>query len=332
LGEGDSKPIRPGETHGVPEGRYIGIIILNVSPFEGANLSFFVTKWWESFEDKPVGVSEIYKLVMESEIQIDLGNGKSERCQKTSLGKILSSLRDRQIGGYRVVNAGNKNGAKLWKLIGQEVTAEVVNEHHEHREDVQSHVHSSKLLEGHDKMNINEHTEHFGGEEKNNQDVYSNISDIIQYDCDLSNKNENVIAKYVQDVQDVQDVHFDVKEQHLILPEHPDVQSRCSVDVHCESLSQSDEISSQSSITETYELILTDPFFPLQNTVPEDDLTPFICRGGCKHYDGIKDARDGIFKEFCCYERSCLIKGSRSCYYFEGKNPVYDDDDGILRF
>jgi hypothetical protein len=50
-------------------------------------------------------------------------------------------LRDPQIGGYRVVNAGNKNGAKLWKLIGQEVTAEVVNEHHEHRGDVQSDVH-----------------------------------------------------------------------------------------------------------------------------------------------------------------------------------------------
>jgi hypothetical protein len=85
-------------------------------------------------------------------------------------------------------------------------------------------------LEGHDKTNINEHTEHILAEGKNDQDVYSNISDIIQYDCDLPNINENVIAKYVQDVQDV---HFNVEEQHLILPEHPDVQSRCSVDVHC---------------------------------------------------------------------------------------------------
>ena len=102
------------------------------SDSEGAELRFFVSKWWESFEGKPVGVSEIYKLVIEADIQMDLGNGKSERSQKTSLGKILSSLRDRQIGGYRVVNAGNKNGAKLWKLIGQEVT-EILNEHHEHR-------------------------------------------------------------------------------------------------------------------------------------------------------------------------------------------------------
>ena len=112
-----------------------------------------------------MGVSEIYKLVMEADLQIDLGHGKSERSQKTSLGKILSSLRDRQIGGYRVVFGGSKNGAKLWKLIGQEVT-EILNEHHEHI-----------LAEG-----------------KNDQDVYSNISDIIQYNCDLSNINENIIA------------------------------------------------------------------------------------------------------------------------------------------
>ena len=268
------------------------------------------------------------KLVMEADIQIDLGTGKGERSQKTSLGKILSSLRDRQIGGYRVVNAGNKNGAKLWKLIGQEVTAEVVNEHHEHREDVQSHVHSSKLLEGHDKMNINEHTEHILAEEINNQDVYSNISDIIQYTCDIPQTNDIVMAKYVQDVHDV---HFDVKEQQLTLPEHLDLQSRCSVDVHCESQTQ-DEFFSQSSITEAYDLILTDSFFPLQDTVPKNNLTPFICREGCKHYDGVTDAMDGIFKEFCCYGRSCLIKGSRSCDHFEDKNIVYDDEDGILRF
>jgi len=41
---------------------------------------------------------------------------------------------------------------------------------------------------------------------------------------------------------------------------------------------------------------------------------------------------DGIFKEFCCYGRSYLIEGSRSCKHFEDKNPVYDDEDGILRF
>jgi hypothetical protein len=302
------------------------------SDFEGANLRSFVTAWWENFEGRSVGVSEIYKLIMESDLQIEIGNGKSERSQKTSLGKILSSLRDRHIGGYRVVNAGNKNGAQLWKLIGQEVTVEVVNEHPEHRGDVQTHVQASKLLKGHDKMNINEHTEHFLAEEIIHQDIVSNISGIIQYSCDMSKKNDIVLTK---NVQDVQDVHLIVKEQPLIVPEHhtehPDFQT-CSDDVHCESLTQPCDISSKLPVPKAFDLLLTDDFAQPKTSAPESKLTPFICRRGCKHYDSVTDATDGIFKEYCCYGRSYLIKESSSCNHFEDKNPVCDDDDGILRF
>ena len=49
-------------------------------------------------------------------------------------------------------------------------------------------------------------------------------------------------------------------------------------------------------------------------------------------FAGVTDARDGIFKEFCCYGRSYLIKETRPCDHFEDKNPVYDEDAGILRF
>jgi hypothetical protein len=59
---------------------------------------------------------------------------------------------------------------------------------------------------------------------------------------------------------------------------------------------------------------------------------PSICGEGCKHYDGVTDAMDGIFKEFCCYGRSYLIKESISCNHFEDKNALYDEEDGILRF
>jgi hypothetical protein len=44
------------------------------SDSEGAELRLFVSKWWESFEGKPVGVSELFDLINESDIQIDLGN------------------------------------------------------------------------------------------------------------------------------------------------------------------------------------------------------------------------------------------------------------------
>jgi hypothetical protein len=296
------------------------------SDSEGGELRIFVSKWWESFQGKSVGVSEIYKLIMEADLPIDLGNGKSVISQKTCLGKILSSLRDRQIGEYKVVYGGSKNGAKLWKLIRREVTSG--NEHPEHREDVQLHVHSSKLLEIHDIMNINEHPEHFGGVEKKYQNDISNISDIIQHTCDTSNTNENALAK---NVHDVQDVHLDVIDQPLIVNEHLNFQTRCSDDVHCDYPSQPDETSSQSPIIDTWNLILADSFIQPNNTVPESNLTPFICRSGCKHYDAVKDVNDGIFKEFCCYGRSYRIQDSRSCDQFEDKNPVYDDEDGMLR-
>jgi hypothetical protein len=81
----------------------------------------------------------------------------------------------------------------------------------------------------------------------------------------------------------------------------------------------------------TADLLLTDPFPPSSKTVPQNNLTPFICRDGCKHYDGVKDATDGICKEFCCHGHSYLIEETRSCDNFEDNNPVGVDEDGILR-
>ena len=72
-----------------------------------------------------------------------------------------------------------------------------MNEHHEHRGDVQSHVHASNIVKRHHKMNINEHTEHFWGEEKIHQDIVSNLSDFIQHTCDISNNNDIVMVKNV---------------------------------------------------------------------------------------------------------------------------------------
>ncbi len=49
-------------------------------------------------------------------------------------------------------------GGKLQKLsFGKSIRftkGEVLTEHHEHMGDVQSHVHASKILKGHHKMNI----------------------------------------------------------------------------------------------------------------------------------------------------------------------------------
>jgi len=348
------------------------------SDLEGANLRHLVCKWSESFKDRPVGVSDIYKLVIENDIQLDLGNGKGERGQKTSLGRILSSLRDRVIGEYKVIFVGSKNRANLWRLVGKKITLILneydgsgdgdvggditfnLNEHddrngdgdvggditfnlNEHddrngdgdivgditlnlnelnelRDEVHTDVHSSKSLEEGDKMNFNELNELIGGIGQNNQDDSLNISDTIQYSCDISNTNTNVILK---DVHKVHTSSFTFIDQSLSTNELHEPKFISSLDVHCESSSQPDEILSQSSTQNAYDQILAD--------LSENNLTPFICRSGCKHYDGATDANDRIFKEFCCYGRSYRIEGSRPCDHFEDKNPVCYDEDGILR-
>ncbi len=131
-------------------------------------------------------------------------------------------------------------------------------------------------------MNINEHNEHILTEEINSHCVVSNISDIIQYTRDMSETNENVIAKNVQDVHcPDENIPKPVREQPLIMPEHPnehrDIQATCSLDVHCDSLTQPDEISSESSTPKAFDLFLTDELVPPKKTVPASNLTPFIC-------------------------------------------------------
>ena len=51
----------------------------------------------------------------EEPIDIDLGRG-NERSQRSRLGKLLGKKRDTVIGGYRIVAAGDRQRAQLWRL------------------------------------------------------------------------------------------------------------------------------------------------------------------------------------------------------------------------
>jgi len=68
------------------------------------------------------------------------------------------------------------------------------------------------------------------------------------------------------------------------------------------------------------------------DTKPEDPsakLTPFICRRGCKYYDGVQDVNDGEFKEFCCRgPKSVSITKNQVCNDFESGDPSLPD--GVL--
>jgi DNA polymerase I-like protein with 3'-5' exonuclease and polymerase domains len=81
---------------------------------EGAVWNQFVLAWWEQYGSAAVGVGDLFDLAVETP-GLDLGKG-GERAQKTTFGVKLTRLRDRVIGNFRVVCAGEKQRAKQWQL------------------------------------------------------------------------------------------------------------------------------------------------------------------------------------------------------------------------
>ncbi|MCP4542457.1 MAG: hypothetical protein GY832_35485 [Chloroflexi bacterium] len=98
---------------------------------EGAVWRAFVAAWWERFGEQAVGVADLFALVRQQEVGLELGEGQA-RSQRTRLGKLLGRQRDRyyevEIDGRRmtlkIVLAGTKRRANQWQLL---VTGERVN-------------------------------------------------------------------------------------------------------------------------------------------------------------------------------------------------------------
>ena len=65
---------------------------------------------------REVGVSELWDLISTLDEPLELGQG-NEKSQKTRLGKLLVKMRDRQFDNMRIVQAGERQRAKLWRLL-----------------------------------------------------------------------------------------------------------------------------------------------------------------------------------------------------------------------
>jgi putative DNA primase/helicase len=81
---------------------------------EGSTWRSFTEAWWEKFEGREVGASELFPLALEVDgFEV---NGNNERAQKTSFGKALGKQRDRVIGRFRVCVSGGRRRNVLWRL------------------------------------------------------------------------------------------------------------------------------------------------------------------------------------------------------------------------
>jgi hypothetical protein len=75
----------------------------------------FTEAWWQSFGTNVVSAAELYDLINNRDIPIELGSG-SDRSQKIRLGIQISKMRQRQFGQYRIIFAKQQNHAQRWRL------------------------------------------------------------------------------------------------------------------------------------------------------------------------------------------------------------------------
>lgn len=87
---------------------------------EGRAIRALVAAWWSRLGGAAVGVADLYRIVADEGLDLDLGD-KSERSQRIRLGRLLGELRDRQyrLPGdliVRIAAAGTLFRAQQWQL------------------------------------------------------------------------------------------------------------------------------------------------------------------------------------------------------------------------
>jgi len=87
--------------------------LYEVADVEASAWRGFVQAWWEKFGGREVGVGLLLPLAAESGLEL---RGTGDQGQRVSLGKELTSKRDRIIDQYRITNPRTAQGAKQWKL------------------------------------------------------------------------------------------------------------------------------------------------------------------------------------------------------------------------
>ena len=86
---------------------------------ESRNLATFVHNWREKFGDRAVGVADLWGIAED----LDLGD-KDDHARKNQLGRLLDTLRDRQIAGYRMEHLGERQHAQVYRLSAADGSAD----------------------------------------------------------------------------------------------------------------------------------------------------------------------------------------------------------------
>ncbi len=80
---------------------------------EAADWLAFCNKWWNKFQDRPVGSDLLFDLVRRHRLILDVWGGRDDHSAKTRFGIALSKRRDRIIGKYCIKHDSEDTHAKL---------------------------------------------------------------------------------------------------------------------------------------------------------------------------------------------------------------------------
>jgi hypothetical protein len=100
------------------------------SDFERSAWQAFLGRWWARFGSDSVGVADLFEIALSTEPALNLGD-KGERSQRTRLGRLIGSIRDRRFRitltdgaalQIRVVPDAESPNAQQWRLVPVNVT------------------------------------------------------------------------------------------------------------------------------------------------------------------------------------------------------------------
>lgn len=90
---------------------------------ETAQWEEFISAWWHEHGDVPQGTRELFRIAEEKDLLLMVRGDKGEHSQRIRMGKALGQTRDRQIGPFRIEQAGrNRSGGILYRLTNLEDT------------------------------------------------------------------------------------------------------------------------------------------------------------------------------------------------------------------
>jgi hypothetical protein len=108
------------EVAGIPGFLGDSSLHLGYSTEEDADKRGFVEAWWHRYDRKMVGVEQLFGLVQEKGLLLQVLGEGTERSRRTRLGKELGRMRNQVISGHRIEAAGSDHsGRQLYRLRRQ---------------------------------------------------------------------------------------------------------------------------------------------------------------------------------------------------------------------